>query len=119
MKWLNSPLSRGGRGKPVIMSEFGAAALYGYHNPNKCKWTEEYQAAVLDESLRVYLSMPGIVGVAIWQFCDCRVTQGGDKGHWNTRPRCHNNKGVVDEFRRRKMSYEAVKKRMLEAARRQ
>ena len=34
------------------MSEFGAAALYGSHEPSNCKWTEEYQAAVLDESLR-------------------------------------------------------------------
>ncbi|HSV27889.1 MAG TPA: glycoside hydrolase family 2 TIM barrel-domain containing protein [Sedimentisphaerales bacterium] len=115
-KWLASPKSCGGKGKPIIMSEFGAAAIYGYHHPSECKWTEKYQAQVLDESLRVYLSEPGIIGVAIWQFCDCRVIQGGDKGHWNTRPRCHNNKGVVDEFRRRKMSYEAVKRRMKEAA---
>jgi beta-glucuronidase len=117
-RWLDSPRSRGGKGKPIIMSEFGAAALYGYHEPSNCKWTEEYQAAVLDESLRVYFSEPGIIGVAIWQYCDCRVCEGkGSKGHWYSRPRCHNNKGVVDEFRRRKMAYEAVKKRMTEAAR--
>jgi beta-glucuronidase len=116
-KWLNSPASRGGKGKPIIMSEFGAAALYGYRNATQCKWTEEYQAKVIDESLRAYLSTPDIIGVAIWQFCDCRVCPGeGQKGHWYSRPRCHNNKGIVDEYRRPKLAYEVVKKRMMEAA---
>jgi beta-glucuronidase len=115
-KWLASPAGRGGSAKPIIMSEFGAAALYGYHEPSNCKWTEEYQAQVLDESLRVYLSEPGIIGVSIWQYADCRVTPGeGTRGHWYSRPRCHNNKGVVDEFRRRKAAYKTVKKRMMEA----
>jgi beta-glucuronidase len=63
--------------------------------------------------VRVYLHHPDVVGVAIWQFCDVRVT----RNWWGHRPRTMNNKGVVDEFRRPKLSYEVVKKRMCEARR--
>lgn len=111
LKWLHSPKSRGGSGKPVIMSEFGGGAIYGYRNPNHAKWTEEYLSEVLDESLRVYLNHPDVIGAAIWQFCDIRVTP----NYWKGRPRTMNNKGTVDEYRRRKFCYEAVKRRMVEA----
>jgi beta-glucuronidase len=117
LKWLHSPRSRGGRGKPLIVSEFGGAALYGVRNPlRRQMWSEEYQSDLLDECLRVYLNHPDVVGTAIWQFCDCRVT---DRWNTQTRPRGHNNKGIVDEFRRPKLSFETVRRRMLEAAKRQ
>ena len=111
LKWLHSDASHGGAGKPVIMSEFGAGAIPGYHMPHHAKWTEEYQREALDESLRVYLQEEDVVGVAIWQFCDIRVTM----GMAIARPRTMNNKGVVDEYRRPKLAYEAVKRRMEEA----
>lgn len=109
-KWLASDAS-GGKGKPVIMSEFGAGAIPGWRNPNRQRWTEEYQCDVLDESLRVYLNHKNISGVAIWQYCDCRITG----GLWNRRPRTMNNKGTVDEHRRRKLAYDVVRRRMHEA----
>ena len=97
----------GGSGKPVIVSELGAAALYGYRDRAACKWSEEYQAALLRETLAVYLHDERLSGVFVWQFADCRVTE---EGHWfATRPRCHNNKGVLDEYRRPKLAYDAVK----------
>ena len=114
LRWLHSDASKGGKGKPVIMSEFGAEGLYGYRHPSQAKWTEEYQAKLLDESLRVYLNEPGIVGVAIWQFCDVRITF----DWWRTRARTMNNKGTVDEYRRPKLAYEAVKRRFGEARKR-
>lgn len=111
LKWLHGNARSGGKGKPVIMSEFGGGAIYGHRHPHHAKWTEEYLAEVLDESLRVYLNHPDIIGVAIWQFCDCRVTA----GRWSGRPRTMNNKGTVDEYRRPKLAYDTVKKRMREA----
>jgi len=113
LKWLHSDASKGGKGKPVIMSEFGAGAIYGFRHPGRAKWTEQYQADLLDEALRVYLNNPNIIGVAIWQFCDVRITF----DWWRTRPRTMNNKGTVDEFRRPKLAYDVVKKRF-HAARR-
>ncbi len=109
-KFLKSPKS-GAKGKPIIMSEFGAGAIYGTRQPQRAKWTEEYQADALDVSLEYYLHHPDIMGACMWQFCDVRVT----KGWFNGRPRTMNNKGTVDEYRRPKLSYPTVKQRMLEA----
>jgi beta-glucuronidase len=113
LRWLHSDSSRGGKGKPVIMSEFGAGAIYGYRHPSRAKWTEQYQCDLLDEALQAYLNNSNIIGVAIWQFCDVRITF----DWWRTRPRTMNNKGTVDEFRRPKLVYDVVKKHFRKAAR--
>lgn len=103
--WIQSS---GGEGKPIIVSELGAAAIYGYRDRSRCKWSEERQADIIEENLHVYMNDPDITGVFIWQFADCRVTEEG--GWFATRARCHNNKGVVDEYRRPKMAYDTIKK---------
>jgi beta-glucuronidase len=102
----------GGRGKPVILSEFGAAALYGCRSDTRAKWTEERQADILDAALACYLAHPRLAGALIWQFCDCRVTE----GWFGSRPRTYNNKGVLDEYRRAKLAYETVRRRFCGAA---
>ncbi|MBD3242005.1 MAG: beta-glucuronidase [Chitinivibrionales bacterium] len=108
LAWLDSAASKGGAGKPVIMSEFGAGALSGNRQRCRAPWSEEYQCDALDESLRVYLGHPRLSGSLVWQFCDVRVT----RGWWGRRPRTMNNKGVVDEYRRPKLAYDIVRKRM-------
>ncbi len=113
LAWLKSSKSKGGKGKPVIISEFGAGAIYGNRNPSRVRWTEEYQAEILDHALKTYLNHPAVSGAAIWQFADCRVTE--ENQWWFPRPRTYNNKGTVDEYRRPKLCYEIVKKRMKEA----
>ena len=113
LAWLHSTKTKsGGRNKPVIMSEFGAGGIYGYRHPRHAKWTEEYMAEVLDASLQLYLYDRRIVGAAIWQFCDVRLTP----EWWGGRPRNMNNKGTVDEYRRPKLCYDVVKRRLAEAA---
>ena len=104
IKWIQEA---GGAGKPIIVSEVGAAALYGFRDRTRCKWSEERQADLIRDNLEVYMNDENITGVFIWQFADCRVTEEGK--WWTTRARCHNNKGVVDEYRRPKMSYDVVK----------
>ena len=37
--------------KPLIISEIGAGGIYGYRNENKCKWSEERQAEILEKQL--------------------------------------------------------------------
>lgn len=104
IEWIKKS---GGEGKPIIVSEFGAAAIYGYRDRSRCKWSEERQADIIEESLKVYMNDENITGVFIWQFADCRVTE---EGPWfATRARCHNNKGVVDEYRRPKIVYDIIK----------
>lgn len=95
-----------GAGKPFLITEIGAGGIYGYRNPNMDKWTEDYQEYALTEQITAVLSKPEVSGMFIWQFCDCRVTPGWFK----TRPRSQNNKGIVDEYRRPKLAYQAVKR---------
>lgn len=104
IEWIKQS---GGENKPIIVSEVGAAAMYGYRDRSRCKWSEERQADLIRDNLEVYMNDDRITGVFIWQFADCRVTEEG--GWFATRARCHNNKGVVDEYRRPKMSYDTVK----------
>ena len=101
-EWIQTT---GGAGKPVIISEIGAGAVPGYHAPGAPKWSEERQKMILSEQLEAVLEHPDITGVFIWQFADGRV---GDENFY-ARPRCMNNKGIVDEYRRPKASYEVVR----------
>ncbi len=104
IEWIKES---GGDNKPIIVSELGAAAIYGFRDRTCQKWSEEYQAKLIRDSLDVYMNDDRICGVFIWQFADCRVTE---EGEWfATRARCHNNKGIVDEYRRPKMAYDTVK----------
>ena len=99
----------GNGNKPFIVSEIGAGGIYGYRTDSECKWSEEGQARILDKQLEVVLSDEDISGVFIWQFSDVRV----DESWFSSRPRCENNKGVVDEYRRKKLAFNTVKKRFL------
>ena len=90
----------------MIISEIGAGAVYGFRSEAECKWSEEYQAKTLDKQLAGVLSDDDISAVFIWQFADCRV----DDSVALFRPRTFNNKGVVDEYRRKKLCFDIVKK---------
>ena len=95
-----------GAGKPFLITEIGAGGIYGYRNAYHSKWTEEYQAAALEKQLEAVLGYADCTGVYIWQFCDVRVSE-----EWfAARPRTMNNKGIVDEYRRRKLAYDVVKR---------
>ncbi|MGM0883493.1 MAG: glycoside hydrolase family 2 protein [Bacillota bacterium] len=103
-KWADE---LGGLGKPMIMSEFGGDGYYGLRDPNRVKGTEERQADIIERNLEAYTKRPFISGMFIWQFCDCRVTEG--TGWLLTRAGTQNSKGIVDRYRRPKLAYETVK----------
>lgn len=103
MDWIQES---GGAGKPVIISEFGGAAIYGYRDRGHCKWSEERQADIIRENLNVYGKDERITGVFVWQFADCKVTE---EEWFPTRARCHNNKGLVDEYRRPKEAFDVIR----------
>lgn len=92
--------------KPVIFSEFGAAAIYGHHTFDDLKWTEEYQAKLISYCLQLFHNDPMVAGFYIWQFCDIRTC--AEMGL--NRARSFNNKGLLNEYRRPKLAYHAVKK---------
>ncbi len=98
-------IAGGGGDKPLIISEIGAGAVYGYHDPiGEAKWSEERQCSILREQIEAVLTHPDCTGIFIWQFADVRV----DDSWAMKRPRTHNNKGVVNEDRQPKMAYKLV-----------
>jgi beta-glucuronidase len=105
---IESVEERNGGGKPLIISEIGAGALYGWHDPLEGHWSEAFQAEIVDKALAAILSNPRFSGVSIWQFCDCRTYTGTPRAVG--RPRSFNNKGILDEYRRPKRAYEVVEK---------
>jgi beta-glucuronidase len=100
---------QGQSGKPLIISEIGAGAIYGWRDQNGARWTEQYQVELLDKVINhLFVDRERFAGLAIWQFCDIRASQAVQK--ILGRPRGFNNKGVVDEYRRPKMAYETVRR---------
>ena len=96
----------GGADKPVLVSEIGAGAIYGWHDPlGESKWSEERQCTILREQISAVLANPDCSGVILWQLADVRVDEGWAMG----RPRTRNNKGVVNEHRQPKMACQTVK----------
>jgi beta-glucuronidase len=100
--------SSGQQDKPVIISEIGAGAVPGWRDGHQTRWSEPYQAKLLDVVIRhLFVDRERVVGLSIWQFCDGRSSEAGFK--ILGRPRGFNNKGVVDEYRRPKQAYEVVR----------
>ncbi|MBN1246323.1 MAG: hypothetical protein JXC32_01635 [Anaerolineae bacterium] len=95
--------------KPLIISEIGAGAIYGWRDWNAARWSEQYQAALLEMVIyHLFRSSTRFAGLAIWQFCDIRSSEMVQK--ILGRPKGFNNKGVVDAYRRPKQAYETVKR---------
>lgn len=96
--------------KPFLISEIGAAAVYGFRDWNEDRWSEQYQVRLLETAIRaMFVERDRFCGLAIWQFCDGRTMPTVPQPTMN-RSRGFNNKGVVDEYRRPKMAYDAVKR---------
>lgn len=94
--------------KPVIISEFGAAALYGYNTFDDIRWTEEYQAELISYCLELFHNHPMVCGSCIWQFTDIRSC------NELNRARGFNNKGILNEYRKPKRAYYVMKEKFLQ-----
>jgi len=58
--------------KPLIISEFGADALYNHHGDKDERWTEEYQADVYYNQIEMLKKIPFLRGVSPWILTDFR-----------------------------------------------
>jgi beta-glucuronidase len=58
--------------KPLIMSEFGADALYGLHGDPLTRWTEEYQEDVYRHQVGMLNRIPFLRGTSPWVLMDFR-----------------------------------------------
>ena len=85
-------------GKPIIITEFGAGAIPGWHAEPPEMWSEEYQVDFLKNYINVLESKPYIVGYHIWCMCDFKT------GQSDARVGAMNYKGVFTRDRRPKMA---------------
>jgi len=58
--------------KPVLISEFGADAKYGFHGDKEMRWTEEYQEYLYEETLEMIKNISQLQGFSPWILVDFR-----------------------------------------------
>ncbi len=58
--------------KPVIVSEFGGGAKYGYHGAKNQRWTEEFQENLYRENTAMLDKIDGLAGTTPWILKDFR-----------------------------------------------
>ena len=58
--------------KPVIISEFGGGARYGYHGDKNQRWTEEFQENLYRENIAMLDKIDGLSGTTPWILKDFR-----------------------------------------------
>jgi beta-glucuronidase len=93
--------------RPLLISEIGADAIPGWNDPVGGRWSEVYQAKLIEAVIAATRENErDIAGVALWVFADFRVTD--DDPKIIRRPRSHNNKGIFDELRRPKLGATVV-----------
>lgn len=89
---------------PIILTEFGADTIPGYHGHPNLMWTEEYQADFVRCYLEVAEERPFIAGMQVWNFADFAAVQSiGRVGGFN-------HKGIFTRTRSPKMAAEVLRK---------
>lgn len=58
--------------KPVIVSEFGGGALYGWHADKETRFSEEFQENLYRENLKMLDKIDGLSGLSPWILVDFR-----------------------------------------------
>ncbi len=56
--------------KPVIISEFGGGALYGFHADKDTRWSEEYQEYLYEKQIKMLKKIPFLAGTSPWILAD-------------------------------------------------
>lgn len=61
--------------KPVILTEFGADSVVGFHQDPPVMFTEEYQKELVERYTRVLDRLSFVVGEHVWNFADFSTRQ--------------------------------------------
>ncbi len=108
LKDIRQWLKDNNQDKPFLVTEFGAAALLGETTLEAGRrYTENYQQKLLEKAIQGILDADAVQGFFIWQFCDGRTALPSKVSIG--RPRCFNNKGIVNEYRKPKLAYYTVR----------
>ena len=91
--------------KPVVISEFGADALQGYHADPLTRFSEEYQEDLYRQTLPMLRRIAQLRGMTPWILCDFRSPRRplpGIEDGWNR-------KGLIGENGQRKKAFAVLK----------
>ena len=92
--------------KPMIMSEFGGDALFGYHGDANTRWTEEYQENLYVHQIAMLKRIAFLRGTTPWVLMDFRSPR-------RTLPRMEdyfNRKGLVSGEGEKKKAFFVLQK---------
>ena len=87
--------------KPVIISEFGGGARYGYHGAKNQRWTEEFQENLYRETTAMLDKIEGLSGTTPWILKDFRSPRRVLPGVQDY----YNRKGLFSDKGERKLAF--------------
>lgn len=90
--------------KPMIMTEYGADTIPGYHEVSPVMFTEEYQVEYLHMNHEVFDTFDLFIGEHVWNFADFATSQ-------NVRRVNGNKKGIFTRDRKPKYAAHELRKR--------
>jgi beta-glucuronidase len=99
--------------KPLIMSEFGGAAVFGNHGDAETLFTEEHQANLYEHQLKMLSKIPFLRGMTPWILKDFRSPRRPLTGIQDF----FNRKGLVSERGERKAAFFVLERYYRERAR--
>jgi beta-glucuronidase len=91
--------------KPVVVTEFGAEALGGYHADADTRWSEEYQDTLYRNQFRMLSAIPGLRGMTPWVLVDFRSPRRQHpyyQDFWNR-------KGLISDDGKKKLAFWTLK----------
>lgn len=84
-------------GKPILVTEFGADAIAGFHALPAVQWSEDYQAELIVALSRKLCGLPFVFGQHVWNLFDFRTAQHHFRANGN-------HKGVFTRERQPKLA---------------
>ena len=93
--------------KPIIVTEFGADTIAGFHSLPAEQWSEDYQTELLMGLIEVMREFDFVIGEHVWNFADFRTAQNHSRVGGNK-------KGVFTRDRQPKMVAHFLKKKWAE-----
>jgi beta-glucuronidase len=91
--------------KPVVITEFGADALAGFHADDATRWSEEYQDLLYRNQITMLSAIPGLRGITPWILVDFRSPKRLNptfQDFWNR-------KGLISETGVKKQAFHTLK----------
>ena len=92
--------------KPLIMSELGGEALYGFHADDMTSWSEENQDVIYKHQIEMLKKIPFLRGISPWILMDFRSPRRQLTGFQDY----FNRKGLVSERGEKKKAFYTLKK---------